>query len=210
MSSLFSAVGVLNEYATGGAANALNDWVITFPTKEFYVDTDENQGGGPKPFAEIWQNGTPLSCDTVSFIYYDREENIPGEAPGTLPPSPVPDVVVPTNALCFETQTLQFGSEALLGARNNRIVERVDDTQEELTWDSGWMELAFPFAGSIEGVEIDYATFTPTGNTATYNGLPVTGFSIKALTNNAERNGVILNYGTMSTHAYLRSITVAP
>ena len=74
VSSLFSATDVINEYAVGGAAQTQTAWVVTFPTKNFYVDT----GAFPAPitpFQQPYSGG--VSCVTVDFDYYDREENSP-------------------------------------------------------------------------------------------------------------------------------------
>jgi hypothetical protein len=200
ISSLVSATEVINEYAIGGAGGALSSWVVTFPTKNFYVDPAEVLGGPIVPFENPF---TGNSCVTVNFGYFDREEASPETPPGDIFPSPLPIVVTPSNSICQETQTLQFGDSPLLGAANNYAVPLGD-------FQNGWMRLGFPNAGTISGaqvVAVDPA-LTPTGNTVTFTGLPVIGFGVKSLENGVVKNGVLLNYGIIDPHAYHRSIGV--
>jgi hypothetical protein len=214
VSSLFSATDVVNEYAIGGAANALTTWVVSFPTKYAYVDPEENPSGNPAPFENIFplspvqpisdQDYGGASCVAVDFNYFDREEGAPGQPPpeGILP-SPVPVTGPPPgNTICQEDQTLQFGSAPLLGSGNNYAVPLGD------AFTSGWMRLGFPGAGSLVGDELDSSTLQPTGAQVTFSGLPVTGFSVKALQNGVVQQGVLRNYGIVSPHAYYRDIRI--
>jgi hypothetical protein len=93
---------VMNEYTTEADLNAATEWVITFPTKNFYVDAPRmEQGNIPwpttgdcsddpdpeadpcvnyarPPFTELFgaedADGNPL-CEVVSLKTWDREEN---------------------------------------------------------------------------------------------------------------------------------------
>jgi hypothetical protein len=193
VSSLFMATNVINEYAIGGAGLAQTAWVVNFPTKNFYVDRDLSND--PEPFEEFFQP-TSVSCVTVDYLYWDREENFEIPPPGGLEPSPPPVVTIPEDSICQETQTLNFGGSSLLGSKNNYDVPLVDG------FESGWMRLLFREAGSIEGVDL-------IGEEAVvqFNGLPVQGFSIKSLENGVAADN-LLNYGIVSDHAYLRDIDV--
>jgi hypothetical protein len=214
VSSLFSATDVVNEYAIGGAAAALTTWVVSFPTKYAYVDPAENSSGSVAPFENVFplspvqpitdQDYGGASCVAVNFNYFDREEGAPGQPPpeGILP-SPLPVIAPPpANTICQEDQTLQFGSAPLLGSGNNYAVPLGD------AFTSGWMRLGFPGAGSLVGAELDSSTLLPTGAQVTFTGLPVTGFSVKALQNGVVEAGVLRNYGIVSPHAYYRDIRI--
>lgn len=188
VSTLYSATSVTNEYAVGGAANAQNAWVVTFPTKWAYVDPEFSNDA--TPFENLYSNG--VSCVTTQYDYYDREENGPATPIDDLLPSPPPVVEIPPNSICDEAQVLNFGTESLLGSQHNYFVTREDG------FDNGWMRLTFPQSGAIVS-----------NNAVTFAGLPTIGFSYKTLD-----NGVVDNasrtYGIAADHAYQRDITSAP
>ena len=197
VSSLFMSTNVINEYAIGGAGLAQNAWVVNFPTKNFYVDTQLSDDF--RPFEEFFQpNG--VSCVTVDYLYWNREEAFEIPPPGGLEPSPPPIVTIPEDSICQETQTLNFGDSTLLGSKNNYDVPLVDG------FTSGWMRLLFRNAGSINGLTLDL-DLDPLETVASFKGLPVQGFSIKSLENGVAAEN-ILNYGIISEHAYLRDIDV--
>ena len=185
VSSLFMATDVINEYAIGGAGLAQNAWVITFPTKNFYVDS--LYSSNPNPFQEMFDG---VSCVTVDFDYYDREEAAPTDLPpGGIFPSPRPiGEVIPEDSICQEVQTLNFGDSSLLGSANNYQVPLAEG------YTSGWMRLGFPGAGALVSDEGEI-----------FNGLPVMGFAIKSLENGVAQEN-LLNYGIVSEHAYRRVI----
>jgi hypothetical protein len=193
VSSLFMATNVINEYAIGGAGLAQTAWVVNFPTKNFYVDRDLSDDFDP--FEEFFQP-TSVSCVTVDYLYWDREENFEIPPPGGLEPSPPPVVDIPEDSICQETQTLSFGDIPLLGSKNNYDVPLLEG------FESGWMRLLFRNAGSIEGVLLDAGD-----EVVSFRGLPVQGFSIKSLENGVAAQN-ILNYGIIAEHAYLRDIDV--
>lgn len=192
ISSLYMASSVVNEFGIEGAANAETDWVLTFPTKNFYVDRELSSDLGPfEFFFQGDADGNGKSCVTVTFNYFDREEQEPGTPPDELGFSPRPEDVPIENAICEETQVLYFGAEtaggsaagsSLLGASNAYGVPLQDGIK------SGWMRLQFPDAG-----QIDILT-----------GLPVHGFAMRTLENGVA-NDNLLNYGIASRHAFERT-----
>lgn len=201
VSSLMMADAVINEYAVGGAADAQYQWVVTFPTKNLYVDselcvpttTDPLPCAGaprPAPFEYYFQDdsdGDGKSCITVAYNYYDRSENAPGGS-GDLDFSPRPPGV-PGNAICQEAQTLDFGTVNALGSQYDYGVPLASG------FTNGWMRLRFTKAGTISS--LDGTTFT---------GLPVLGFGLKILQNAAIDQGVLRNYAILTPHAYHRNI----
>jgi len=183
VSSLFSSTDVVNEYVTGGVAPAGNAWVVTFPTKGFYVDPFYSNN--PEPFENLFD--PPLrgeSCTTVNYSYYNREEATPTTPPGGVVPSPPPIVPIPANSICQEAQTLNFapkGTPNLLDSQSNYVVPT--------NYAAGWMRLGFPKAGTINSL-----------NGWAFQGLPALGFSMAVLPNGA------LNFSTTMPHAFYRDI----
>jgi hypothetical protein len=194
VSSLFMAESVINEYAIGGASNAQTDWVITFPTKNFYVDQENIFTGqvAPAPFEEFFQpNGR--SCVGVAFDYYDREERSE-VVEDDIDFSPAPPGT-PGSSICEETQILAFGDESVLNGNNLYGVPLVAG------FDSGWMRLVF--RSNTGGLVLE-------GENYLYSGLPVTGFGIKSLENGVSSTQGVLNYGIVQTHAFDRMIVPSP
>ena len=124
VSSVFMHDTIMNEYYTGGLANAATEWVITFPTKNFYADwwrmcevglvSEADCTGDPDAdpvvpptyearapftylFGEVDSDDNPL-CETVSLKTWDREEDT---FMSTTPGNPIrPPVVSPSLPAC--------------------------------------------------------------------------------------------------------------
>jgi len=223
VSSLIMATEIINEYAVGGAAAALNDWVVTFPTKNFYVD-------GMLMLQQGVANNTETSTLKISVGRPPFSKVFVGTASdGLIPSSPVPqmndgngacervafiyydrdevghvgDGFSPTpvgkDVLCFETQTLQFGATPILNGRNNsRVILAAGFT-------SGWMDMTFisPVA-AVTGLPAPY--YTPANDVVSAQlGLPVISFGVKELTNGVIGPNV-LNYGFTQEAAYRRAV----
>jgi len=190
--SLLTATSVINEYRAVASGAPQTGWVVTFPTKAFYVDNGANDPVGSNfggkqglgvldPFEEEFDFVTGGSCVTVALEYYNREEK---RTIGSVPPSPF---VPGQSAICHETQTLNFSKAGVtLGSQFNSAFAL------EPGYTQGWARLSFPLAGSISSL---------TG--ATYSGLPTTGFALTSIT-----NGSVSTAGYVSPHAYDRPIAV--
>ena len=192
VSAVLARTNVMNDYVVGLDFDALTDWVVTFPTKRFYV-----QGAVARaPFAQAWNKDTSRSCDTIGITYYDREEKTEiGE--DDFSPMPVEQEA----ALCNEVNTISIveagGEGGLLGAEFTAA-------QIELKpgFNAGWMDVTFnsPAAAetgltSVDGVKV--------------LGLPVIGFAVTSFTNGTlEVDGVnvLSNYGGSMAHKGQRSI----
>ena len=104
VSAVFASDAVFNEYNVDTAAGSNTDWVVTFPTKRFYVDKQiiGNVTSAIRPFVfpfgqNVSGNGLGLSCVQVEIGIFNREEGSPtGPSPGFSPPPPGQ----PPSALC--------------------------------------------------------------------------------------------------------------
>lgn len=158
---------IANEYTIDAGRLSQTDWIVTFPTKRFYVNTPI-----PTPFQNVWDPELKQSCHDVGFEYFDREEA--GITPGTGDFSPAP--LIPGFALCNEVNTLTLyragtvdDDGRLFGAVSTAASLAIND------FDAGWMSITF-------GVDPAPAVGTPYGqlvdsNGASVTGLPVIGFS---------------------------------
>jgi len=113
VSALFAADVVYNEFLVESNGSVATDWVLTFPTKRFYVDTNDAQAQ-TAPFdhrfgAKEVGNGLGVSCTMVGVTLFDRNESTtaPPGCDFECPPLP------PPSSVCRETNVLEFGSGAL-------------------------------------------------------------------------------------------------
>lgn len=196
LSAILMRNQIMNDYVVDAGRDSKTDWVITFPTKRFYV----NGGGATAPFANAWSTATSKSCDEVSLTYYDREERT-HTVTVDEDFSPRPDITIPTNNLCNEVNTLTIkphGTDdtyvGLFGADYTAASFSLVDS-----FSYGWMHLDFDpasaIAGAIGGVATDLV------------GLPVVGFAAVSNTNGTiEVDGVnvLSNYMGTVTHKATR------
>jgi len=198
---------VLNVFVLDTSTASGTDWVVTFPTKKFYINALAPNGStGPAKY--LFQrnfNGNAGSCDDVSLELFDREEF---KAAGSFSPPPP----TATNSICWEANVITFNNSQVLGSKNNLNIPT--------TFQDGWMNLGFTnVSGTIhELINVTNTTITPlggtatTGNTATYFGLPVIGFELESYTNNTLVVGgttVLSNYGGNFVHKTTTSVTTA-
>jgi hypothetical protein len=113
VSAVFMHETIMNEYVTDDAINAATEWVVTFPTKNFYADPlrmvqaglfddvdDAVAAGARQPFTRLYQEDflKSLDCEAVFLQTWDREEAYP-ESPDT-PVGVRPPVVSPSLPIC--------------------------------------------------------------------------------------------------------------
>lgn len=158
---------IANEYTIDAGRLSQTDWIVTFPTKRFYVNDTV-----ATPFQNVWNPTERQSCHDVAFRYYDREEA--GQTPGQGDFSPEP--ITPGFALCNEVNTLTLYKAG--GVADDSRVFGAVATSNTLAidgFDAGWMQITF-------GVDATPAVGAPYGqlidtNGVTVTGLPVIGFS---------------------------------
>jgi hypothetical protein len=243
---------IMNEYTTEAVVNANTEWVITFPTKQFYVhqqfleDYEDFRSDSPSSFtapvapftstwtwvpAEVDDDGVETApayvdypCEVVILDnIYDREEGRPGSAPAgpDQPPivSPRPPGVdpdgLPSFALCFETQVIEFGAidevgidtdgSPILGSMNTITIDN-----DSLGFEAGWLRLDLTDASADTDQDgaIEEILREPLGELL---GLPVTGFAVQRFQNGflGEGSSTLANYGGIFTHKGTRLTSIA-
>jgi hypothetical protein len=193
VSFVLRRASVVNQWANLDAApparpwDVRSDWVVTFPTKRFHVDTAKHEWAGQAtgrpgvpnglapPFSSTF-NGQ--SCDDVGYTIYDREEQqiIRQDEPVF---SPAPST--PGNQLCQEVNVLTFGaSDTVTNVLKSPMGNgTLSGNIADLPGANGWMQLNFTNAAGA---------------------LPVVGF---AVINRTEPTG-ILNESFIVDNAYKR------
>jgi hypothetical protein len=147
---------------------------VTFPTKRYYVNP------GPGNARRLFQhnfNGSEGSCDDLEFSLADREARRASYA--AIPPAQ-------NVSICWAANVISFNNTDVLGSQNA--------LGKSSPFRNGWMTLAFPTkindgapdahrlinnaSTTIRGLGIADTT----GNTVSYNGLPVIGFAVASFT----------------------------
>lgn len=199
ISALYASPRVINEYYldANDIVTASSEWVLTFPTKRYYVDTNPALPSPPAndfvsalrdPFSDTFGPGG--ACEDVSISIWDREERtttVVGGGFSPRPPGPRPD------ALCWEAQVVTFGQSQnatdgnpsdILGSTNYKNI------QPPAGFQFGWAYLAF-----ANGL-----TMRPSAEQVVFSGLPVTGFFATNYDNAIQDSGILANYSALFRH----------
>ena len=183
---------VMNEFVLDSITNSGTDWVVTMPTKRFYVQNGTGAAAGG-----LFQrnfNKTDGSCDDVSLNIYDREENTTSTPLDFSPPPPTQ-----TNSICWEANVITFNNSNVLGSVNIANIPT--------GFEHGWLDLGF-FPSTVAAPVHTLINTEHDGQPAgwlgvdwqhgTYDGLPVIGFAVQSFANGAISVGdasVLSNYG---------------
>ena len=196
---------VLNEYVLDAATNSGTDWVITMPTKRFYVAN--GTGNATRLFQRNF-NKTAGSCDDVSLDIFDREEQTTS-TPTDFSPQPEAGV----NQLCWEANVVTFNNSNVLGSANSANIST--------DFEHGWLDIGFfptTVTGAVHTLPNNRTTFidptvvppfVSTSGPATYFGLPVVGFAVQSFANGAINVGgvnTLSNYGGNFVHKGTRFV----
>jgi hypothetical protein len=193
---------VMNEFVLDAATKSGTDWVLTFPTKRFYVNV--GTGSAPKLFQRNF-NATAGSCDDITLNIYNREEQTTTTPQTFSPPPPVPGV-----AICWEVNIVTFNNTNVLASLNKSNINT--------GFPNGWLRLGFTqttnpvlhkLGNQTNTTHVWGASGFSTGLTKTYLGLPVVGFAVQSFTNGTLVVGgtsVLANYGGNFVHKYATQI----
>jgi hypothetical protein len=209
VSALFTADNVLNEYTTAVDNSISTDWVVTFPTKRFYVDAQpgglipESTTTAFAPFEEVFgQVNAGQSCILVGTgtVDYNREEGhlgnqtCPFECPGGGP----------EEKLCLETNVIRFQTDSALGSILSMptVTDGFSSSPISPFGTSGWTSVDLATGGaalSNSGIDSNGHALYPATNGNTFRGLPVTGFAAMKFIN-GNVSGALANYTAAYHH----------
>lgn len=187
VSVLFNRSSVINDYNV--ATQSETDWVVTSPTKRYYVDEDNSAFAAITPegaFAPAYPfdasvrgeefstvvHGT--SCFDIRLNLWDREEFKAHSVTNLQFSPPIPGA--PGDKLCYETNVISFGDSDVLGSKLRLAVPAAN-----LPGENGWAELNFGLSGNEE--------------------LPVVGMRIER----RQKDTVEASYGFANAHSYKRA-----
>ncbi len=202
VSAVFAQNAIFNEYNVDSAAGSNTDWVVTFPTKRFYVDPAIIGAANPAiaPFSfrfgqNVTGNGLGLSCTQIGISQWDREEGHPTVTVGFSPPPPGQ----PASSLCKESNVISFlnvsSAPSASGVLGSTLVTNVKPFAK-----TGWMRLDLDPAGQPHAMR-------PSVDLDVYHGLPATGFEAVNYVNGNVTAGVLANYSGLFRHRGSRNCT---
>lgn len=196
---------IYNEYNTEAALGASSEWVITMPTKRYYVDFDADIDV-IDPFTEAFRDDGS-ACEEISVSYYDREEQAPGTPPGSVDISPPPpDITITGPSLCWEANVVSFNQTAVANGGESAILGsdfafNLNTTASAtVTFTTGWLRMGFDDPTTVGQ---DNVLTTPDGSQ--YFGLPVTGFWAANFVNSAAQPGLLATYSGAFKHRASRA-----
>jgi hypothetical protein len=207
---------VINEYVLDSGTLSQTDWVLTFPTKHFYVRSTAASDIVPPFTAPLTANG---ACERISFSYFNREER--GATAGTGDFSPLPPGASPST-VCWESTVVSIrnGASHMPTGTTSGVLGSVNSASVNVTtgFQNGWANLSFTGTNavgtglpSLAGTTTNLATGVQTAVAShTYRGLPVVGFMVRTFNNGTLTCGTAAcqgNYGSVFEHKYRQNIT---
>lgn len=212
VSYVFMHDAIMNEYSVDAAIGAASEWVVTFPTKNFYVNVDPVIDPFMVPWAWNATAGRYESCEPMLLAgVWDREETLlddtqqgddcePVVSPGEVECG---NPLVPFR-LCNETNVIRFGDVDEAPAEGTEIMGATNFTNfDPKLFKEGWARIDMTaFASGNVGAEIIDYRDPLDGFGDLQWGLPVAGFWAFALKNTFLGDGadVIANYGGLFDH----------
>ncbi|NCT66774.1 MAG: hypothetical protein GXC76_03915 [Rhodanobacteraceae bacterium] len=202
VSAVFMADALYNEYSIEQGTGAASDWVVTFPTKRFYVDKILYPSAITSPFAQAF--GAPgVSNVELSMGTFDREEGSSETVPPRCPSPPDDSCFLRAPYLSYEVNVITFTSvtptaSTVLGSKLFKSVNPFGP--------NGWavMNLSAGDGGAhVLGGGVAADGVTPIA----IPGLPATGFYANNVINANAQPGKLSNYSGVWRHRAHRSCT---
>ena len=202
VSSIFADSAIHNEYVVEAASSSESEWVVTFPTKRFYVT---GAAAPIRPFPKKFTStGGGTACVVVGISYWDREEQTTVSQDDFSPPNQIAP-----SSLCYEAQVLTFQTAQSYTAANgvskvlsSKLTANVDP--RATNFESGWLRLSLDQNNpASEAHDMREST-----DGDVFHGLPVTGFlAVNYINANNGAAGVLANYSGLYRHRASRSCT---
>lgn len=183
---------ILNDYILEPSIGAGTDWVVTFPTKERYV----NQVVPVAPFTSVWDGTTDRgqACEQVDLGYWDREEDFIRPTPDDLEFSPRDPAVIEVFEICHEANVMTFNGSNVLKPSVRTSLDL------SVNFDNGWAVMDLDPVDSLGAPLFDRGLVDLNGTEA--RGLPVIGFAVQKYV-----NGELVVDGTTVLSSYAGSVS---
>ncbi len=234
MSLILTKASIMNEFNTDPALAGASEWVLTFPTKRFYVDIGPplfSATTALPPFGMNFRNNG-RSCISVEASILDRDSRLIFSPPpsGVLPPHYTPsaeEYYANSPKICGSANVIAWNqSNALFGQISETQVGELFapskifgahaapwiQVRENYTslMKSGQIKLDFDRQIRFSGASLDpYDRIAslrgPTSGKA-YLGLPIIGFWAANYVNAAAAPGMLANFSATHPYKFKQSI----
>lgn len=203
VSAVYMVERLYNEFLVAPALGANTDWVVTFPTKRWYVDAALEPSAPLPPFTTRFE--APGTSDVALHAWFhDQEEG----RSDTFPPEDGCGFICPGDQpfkLSYETNVLRILPDGTPTSATGVLGSRIPTTLEPYYWmgtEAGWILLEFasppPGGGSIHWLA---GGSTPSGDQVVdLHGLPATGFMVYNIINANAAPNRLANYGGAFAH----------
>lgn len=190
ISAVLDTATVFNQWQAQADGSVGSDWVVTFPTKQFYVDPLNNGGDSSaiQPFDYGFNELASLpgtACASAGFNLFNREGSVTDPFYCGFSSCPPPA----RNVLCLETNVIAFDGPSILASNLFNTVPTIGLT-------SGYLGLSFtdvPHGGLKFTDPIPAHPMRPDNNGTVFYGLPAIGFEAVNFVN-GNLGGVLANY----------------
>lgn len=196
VSAVLMKSSIQNDYLVGDELKGETNWVVTFPTKNHYVNSPDNLPVAP--FTSIF--GADGAPERLTYSFWDNEEQeiLEGDAEGpVMLPSPLPPGYVAPVAgsfLPWETNIIKFDGKSVLASEYENLNLDISDLSSEnrdFSFAQGWVR--FDFSANPDHVLV--------GDVGSVVGLPVIGFSAITVQNgDTGESGAIANFSGQYQH----------
>ncbi|HET6633004.1 MAG TPA: hypothetical protein VFG73_09905 [Rhodanobacteraceae bacterium] len=206
VSAVFDASALMNTWVANAAAGQGTDWVVTFPTKRYYVN-DQTLTDAIPPFAEVLDSEHDgASCTQVGLNIYDREEGAPTVSPTGPVFSPRPNIQTVYTSLCHEVNVISISDPAdpmsILGSQYENAEGSAGLAVNMAPFGTaGWLDLDLYDYAAGNG---EYHVMRGDVNGTTFLGLPATGFAAERFIN---ATATTSNYAGAFRHRVERMIS---
>ena len=189
VSALLMADQIYGDFDISATAGAATDWVMTFPTKRFYVDPDINTSGGAAPFESLFGDLIPARSDVhIDYATYDRNGSPLSFGPVGYTPTPPHITAGPLPTSTQVGAFVGFGETSLATSNvlGSKLVVpfQISNGLSTTTAGSGVVGMT---AGGVHQLR-------PTADGIVIQGLPVVGFVAVNYINGIVSPGVLSNY----------------
>ncbi|MBK6726172.1 MAG: hypothetical protein IPG63_02750 [Xanthomonadales bacterium] len=215
VSAVYMHDAIFNEYAVlsvGGTPILASEWVVTFPTKRFYVD---KVAPAILPFQYVFAGaeGAGTAPVDIRLNVYNREEAdgtsdcLDGGADACVDFSPSLPGTITTPQLYWEAQVVTFDQPQTFDATNaivgNTLVLgsklAANVAVGDYSFTEGWMKMRF-WDDTIAPLNLHISRADAAGQR--YVGMPVTGFWAE----NTQTTSVLANFAGIWKHKGSRCV----
>ena len=206
VSAIFMADSIYNEYFIDPGLGANSDWVVTFPTKRFYVDKGLYPSAITQPFAEPFAGG--VSRVELTMSTWDHEEGSSETVPPRCPSPPTDQCFLQAPYLPYEVNIITFVAQGDAAPSESLVFGSALYKTIPPFGLGGWARIAMAAGDSGNHILTGGVTSAASGSAAVVlPGLPATGFYAMNVINANAAPGKLANYSGVYRHRAHRSCT---